>query len=204
MTALILVDMQNDFFPGGALEVKGGDEILPAVNHLLEHSFDAVVATKDWHPEGHISFAGTHKKNPGETIELDDGPQTLWPEHCVANTPGAKFAPGWPKEKVDKRIYKGTDPMIDSYSTFFDNGHHKKTGLDTWLKERGIHTLYLAGLATDYCVKYSALDAADLGYRVFVVTEGCKGVNLHPDDVKKAYREMRNKGIRIVSIDEVI
>ncbi len=203
MSALILVDLQNDFFPGGALEVKKGDQVLQAVNQLMDMPFDLIIATKDFHPRNHISFAKTHDKTAGEIVQIGDIEQILWPVHCVKNTHGADFAPGWESDKIDYEVHKGTDPKIDSYSTFFDNGLNKSTGLETLLKDKKIHSVYIAGLATDYCVKYSAIDALNLGFKVFVVKEGCRAVNLHPSDEKNAYREMEEAGCQVVSIEDI-
>ena len=200
MKALILVDLQNDFFPGGALEVKGGDRILFAINELLKMSFDLVVATKDWHPKGHISFASTHHKKPGEMIEVRGVPQILWRDHCVQGTQGSEFAPGWPSERVNEVFLKGTSHDIDSYSTFFDNGHLKSTGLEDYLRKNQIDTIYLAGLTTEYCVAYSALDALELGFKVYVVEEGCCGVELHPGDSQRAIEKMKKAGVKFFSI----
>lgn len=202
-TALILVDIQNDFLPGGALAVSNGDEIIPIINRLLECPFDYVIATKDWHPIDHGSFAENHDKEPGDHVKLAGVDQILWPTHCVQDTDGAEFAPGWNTSKVDCVFYKGTDKNIDSYSTFFDNGRRKSTGLDKSLKELGIKHIVLAGLATDYCVKYSVLDAIQLGFDTFVVTEGCRGVNLKKNDSENAIRFMKEAGANLVTIEEV-
>lgn len=198
MTALLLVDIQNDFLPGGALAVHEGDQILPVVNQLIEKKFDIVIATKDWHPVNHSSFASTHHKQPGDRILLNELEQILWPIHCLQHTPGAEFASQLNSAKFDKIFYKGTDQDIDSYSAFFDNGHRKSTGLAEFLREKKIRNIYIAGLATDYCVKYSALDGAKLGFNVFVVVDACKGVNLQPDDTKNAVDEMEQAGAKIV------
>jgi len=155
--ALILVDIQQDFLPGGSLAVKKGNEILPVVNSLLDRRFDLVVATQDWHPADHGSFAANQGKKVGEVIDLYGISQILWPIHCVQNTPGADFSPLLRLDKIDKVFHKGTDPTIDSYSTFFDNCHKRSTGLETYLRENGIQRVYIVGLATDYCVKYSAI-----------------------------------------------
>lgn len=203
MRALILVDLQNDFFPGGALGVKEGDAILPAINRLLEQPFDCIVASKDWHPKNHISFATVHNKQVGTVISHDGIQQILWPEHCIRDTHGAEFAPGWNHRKVEKIVHKGTEQNIDSYSTFFDNEHLRSTGLDEFLINRGIKEIYLAGLTTEYCVKYSAIDGQELGFRVFVVQDGCRGVNLHPHDDERAISAMRNAGVKIVQSQDV-
>lgn len=196
--ALIIVDVQNDFLPGGSLAVQNGDAILPILNNLLDKPFDAKVASKDWHPKGHSSFASTHGKQPGE--HLHD--QILWPDHCVQDTPGSAFSTGWSSDKIEKVFFKGTDPYIDSYSTFFDNEHKRSTGLHEYLTKKAIDTVFIAGLATDYCVKYSVLDALKLGYKTFVVVDGCRAVNLHPSDEANALEEMRLAGAHLtVSTD---
>jgi len=199
MKALILVDLQNDFFPGGALAVKEGDKILPTIHKLLEKHFDAIVATKDWHPPDHGSFADVHGKKIGDVIDLNGLEQILWPVHCVQGTSGAEFAPGWNIDKIEKVFHKGIDKNVDSYSTFFDNGHRRTTGLEDYLRQRNIQEIYFAGLATDYCVKYSVLDALHLGFDVTVVSDGCRAVNLHPDDEQLAYEEMRKAGAKILT-----
>ncbi len=197
MTALILVDLQNDFMPWGSLPVKEGNEILPFINPLMDR-FSHVYATQDWHPEDHVSFAVNHGKRPGETIEVHHETQVLWPEHCVQNTLGADLVPGINKEKIEKIFTKGSDSQIDSYSAFFDNARKKETGLHQYLKKKNIKELYFAGVATDYCVKYSVLDALELGYKVFVIQDLCRGVDLHSGDVKRALEEMKSKGAKII------
>ncbi len=204
MKALLLVDLQYDFFPGGALAVKEGDKILPVVNKLLEMDWDLITASVDWHPPDHKSFASMHKgKKVGDTIDLDGIDQILWPDHCVQDARGAEFYPGWDIERVDKIFFKGIDPNIDSYSTFFDNGHRRSTGLGEYLKEHNITEVYIAGLATDYCVKFSAFDALELGFKTYIVMEGVKGVNLHPEDSEKALREMQERGVVLVSVHDL-
>jgi nicotinamidase/pyrazinamidase len=197
MKALLLVDIQNDFLPGGALGVPDGDTIIPIVNRLQEQ-FDLVVATQDWHPANHGSFAANHPgKRPGDIIELNGLQQILWPVHCVENTPGAAFGPQFDTSRVARVFHKGTDPNIDSYSALFDNGHLKATGLGDYLKGQGVRDLFIAGLATDYCVKYTALDAVPLGFRTHVIEDACRGVNLKPGDVAGAIEEMKKAGVRI-------
>jgi nicotinamidase/pyrazinamidase len=203
MKALIIVDLQNDFLPGGALPVREGDEIVPIINQLLDYPFDLIVATKDWHPSSHGSFADNHGKKPGEHVHLMGIDQILWPTHCVQGTKGSEFAPGWDSTKIDRIVYKGTDPNIDSYSTFFDNRHLKSTGLEAYLKEKGIKDLYLVGLATDYCVKYSVLDAIQLGFRVHVIMDACRGVNLKLTDTEEAIQLMRRAGAIILSFKDL-
>lgn len=196
--ALILVDLQNDFFPSGALEVKTGHKILPAINQLIHMPFETIVATKDWHPRHHISFASTHGKRVGEMVDVDGVPQILWPDHCMQDTLGADFAPGWPHEKVDKVFLKGSLKNVDSYSTFFDNTFLHSTGLEAYLKKMGIDTVYMAGLTTEYCVAYSALDAIKLGFDVYVVQEGCEGVELEKGNIAQAYEDMKKAGIKVI------
>lgn len=203
MKALILVDIQNDFLPGGALGVEEGDEILPVVNKLLEFPFDVIVATKDWHPKDHGSFASIHGKKPGEHIILDGIDQILWPVHCVQGTYGAEFSKGWHSEKVQKVFHKGTEKNIDSYSTFFDNEHRKKTGLEEFLKNQNVKDIYIAGLATDYCVKYSVLDAASLGFNTYVILDACKAVNLQKGDEEHAIAEMRQAGAKMITSSQI-
>lgn len=197
MTALILVDLQNDFMPWGSLPVKEGNEILPFINPLMDR-FSHVYATQDWHPEDHVSFAVNHGKRPGETIEVHHETQVLWPEHCVQNTLGADLVPGINKEKIEKIFTKGSDSQIDSYSAFFDNARKKETGLHQYLQKKNIKDLYFAGVATDYCVKYSVLDALELGYTVFVIQDLCRGVDLHSGDIKRALEEMKSKGAKLI------
>ena len=203
MKALVLVDIQNDFLPGGALEVPQGDEVIPVANRI-QPDFDLVVATQDWHPPDHGSFAANHPgKRPGAVIELDGLEQILWPVHCVQGTPGAELAPGLDTSRVQCVFRKGTDPRIDSYSALFDNAHRRSTGLGDSLRIRGVEAVYLVGLATNYCVKYSALDAAELGFRTFVVEDGCRGIDLEPGDVERALDEMRKAGVTVLRSDEL-
>ena len=197
MKALILVDLQNDFCPGGTLAVREGDKIIPLINDLQKR-FDLVVATQDWHPQDHGSFASSHKKKVGEMIVLNGLEQVLWPDHCVQGSPGAEFVPGFDTSKIERVFKKGTDPKIDSYSCFFDNAHLKSTGLGDYLKKKGVTDVYIAGLATDYCVKFSALDATQLGFKTHVIADATRGVNLKEGDVELAIQEMRDHGVRIV------
>ncbi len=198
MKALVLVDIQNDFLPGGALAVPRGDEIVPLANRLQDH-FDLIVATQDWHPADHASFAANHPgKQPGETIALNGLPQILWPVHCVENTPGAELAPALDQRKIARMIRKGTDPQIDSYSGFYDNGHLRSTGLREYLRNRGVDEIYVLGLATDYCVKATAIDGINLGFKTHLIEDACRGVELNPGDVRRAVEEMRSKGANTV------
>ncbi len=201
MDALILIDIQNDFLPGGALAVPNGDEILPIVYDLLALPFSYVVTTKDWHPKGHVSFATNHPgKKAGEKIDE----QLLWPEHCIQNTEGAALPSILSRHLPEHReIYKGTNLHIDSYSAFFDNQRQQATALHEYLQKQDIHSLCFAGLATDYCVKFSVIDACQLGYEVFVVKEACRGVEIHPGDVDRAWEEMEKAGARCISIQDI-
>jgi nicotinamidase/pyrazinamidase len=204
MKVLILVDIQNDFLPGGALAVPDGDKIIPIVNKL-QPTFPLVVATQDWHPANHGSFAASHPgKNVFEQIELNGLPQTLWPLHCVQNTKGAELAAALSRERIAKVFPKGTDVGIDSYSGLFDNGHRKSTGLGEWLKARGATEVFVCGLATDYCVKFTALDAAQMGFKTSLIEDASRGVNLRSDDVKNAIEEMKRAGIAVVQSAELL
>lgn len=195
--ALIIVDVQKDFLPGGALAVNEGDQIIPLVNRL-QQKFDLVVATQDWHPKDHGSFARNHHKPVGEKVRLAGLDQTLWPDHCVQGTPNADFAEQLHTEDIETVFRKGTDRTIDSYSGFFDNGHKNATGLGGYLKEKGVDEVHIVGLATDYCVKFTALDAVNLGFKTAVVLPACRGVNLNAGDVDKAIAEMREAGVNII------
>jgi nicotinamidase/pyrazinamidase len=203
MKTLILVDIQNDFLPGGALAVPRGDEVIPVANRV-QTRFDLVVATQDWHPARHGSFASRHPgRKPGELAELGGLPQVLWPDHCVQGSPGAAFAAGLEMNRVEAIFRKGTDPAIDSYSGFFDNGHRKSTGLGDYLEGRGADELFVLGLATDYCVKFTALDARQLGFRTFLVEDGSRGVELQAGDVGRAVAQMREAGVHLVRSGEL-
>jgi nicotinamidase/pyrazinamidase len=204
MKALILVDIQNDFLPGGALAVPDGDKVVPIVNKL-QAAFPIVVATQDWHPANHGSFAENH---PGrkvfEQIDLNGLPQTLWPVHCVQYTPGAELAAALDRKRVAKVFPKGTDPGIDSYSGLFDNGHRKFTGMGEWMKGQGVREVYVCGLATDYCVKFTALDAEQMGFKTHLIEDASRGANLRPDDIKNAVEEMKRAGVTVVQSEELL
>lgn len=203
MKALILVDLQNDFAPGGALAVPEGDKVVEVANRLMP-LFDFVVATQDWHPANHGSFASQHPgAKVGELGDLGGLPQVFWPDHCVQGTRGSQFIPGLDTTLVNRVVQKGTDPEIDSYSGFFDNGHRKATGLAQVLEARGVTEVYVMGLATDYCVKLTALDARRLGYDVTLVREGVRGVDLQPGDSERAIEEMMAAAVRVVSVKDV-
>jgi nicotinamidase/pyrazinamidase len=197
MKALIIVDVQNDFCPGGALPVPEGDRVVAFINRI-QPGYDLLVATQDWHPAEHGSFAANHPGHcPGEQIELAGLPQILWPVHCVQGTPGAELHPRLDRSRIARVFRKGTDPRVDSYSGFFDNGRRSATGLDEYLKGQGVTEAYVCGLATDYCVKFTALDAARLGWKTYLVEDACRGVELREGDVRRAVEEMRRQGVVI-------
>jgi nicotinamidase/pyrazinamidase len=194
MQALLIIDAQNDFMPGGPLGVAGADEIIPRINRLIGQ-FSIVAATQDWHPPEHGSFAANHAgAEVFQQSTLGGLPQTLWPTHCVQNTRGACFAPGLDTAKITKIFTKGENPEIDSYSGFFDNGRRAATGLHAWLQEQKITHLTVAGVATDFCVKYTVLDALSLGYKVSVVVDACRGVHMNPADSQDALSAMQAAG----------
>lgn len=199
--ALLLVDVQNDFLPGGALAISEAERIIPIINAIIP-LFDLVLATKDWHPAQHISFASKHGKSPGDVVEIEGVRQELWPDHCIQGTWGAEFAPTLNTEKIEKVFYKGTDPLIDSYSAFYDNAHKRETGLAEYLKKAGVEEIYFAGLATDYCVKYSALDAAFIGLKTHVVINACQGIDLPSGSIKNAICEMQTAGVHFIQIEK--
>ena len=204
MNALLVVDIQNDFLPGGALAVPDGDRVVPIINRLMDH-FDLVLATQDWHPPGHGSFAASHpNRQPGDVIDLNGIPQVLWPVHCVQHSAGAAFSAELRTDRFAKIFQKGIDPNIDSYSSFFDNAKLRSTGLGDYLRQRGVQEIFVCGLATDYCVKYSALDSKSLGIRTHVIEDACRGVNLRPDDSKDAIAEMRAAGASIIDSGEIL
>ncbi|MDZ4170172.1 MAG: bifunctional nicotinamidase/pyrazinamidase [Coriobacteriia bacterium] len=200
MHALLLIDIQNDFMPFGSLPVPLGDEVVGVAN-VLAPLHELVVATQDWHPAEHGSFASNHRNaEPGETVVLGGVDQVLWPDHCVQDAPGASFHSGLDIAHVDIVVRKGTDSAIDSYSGFRDNGHQRDTGLASILQERGVGSVALVGLATDYCVKYTALDGIALGLRVSVVEDGVRAVDLASGDGAASLAELRAAGCEIVSL----
>ena len=204
MNCLILVDLQNDFLPGGALGVPEGDAVITIAN-TLQAVFPLVAATQDWHPANHGSFAANH---PGrklfEQIDLNGLPQTLWPVHCVEGSPGAELSSELRRDRIAKIFRKGTDPGIDSYSGFYDNGHRQATGLGEWLKTATVTDVYVCGLATDFCVKFTALDAVQLGFKTHLIEDASRGVNLQPDDVRNAIEEMKRFGVVVVQSGMVV
>ena len=194
--ALIVIDVQNDFCPGGALAVTGGDEIVTGINALMDE-FSAVILTQDWHPAGHSSFASTHPgQAPFEMTQMPYGPQVLWPDHCVQGTLGADFHPDLNSNRADMIVRKGFRAAIDSYSAFFENDQKTPTGLHGYLQERGISKLTMVGLATDFCVKFSAVDAAKLGFDVLLREGLCRAIDMD-GSLEAAMDEMRDAGVRI-------
>jgi nicotinamidase/pyrazinamidase len=196
-TALLVIDVQNDFCPAGALAVVGGNEIIPHINEEMA-KYDCVVLTQDWHPKGHSSFATSHEgKNPLELIKMPYGDQVLWPDHCVQGSKGAEFHPDLNIEQANAIIRKGSNPFIDSYSAFFENDRKTSTGLDGYLKSLEIEKISLVGLATDFCVNYSAQDAANLGYKVSVLEKMCRAIDLN-GSLAAAKSEMQDCGVEFI------
>ena len=193
-----MIDIQNDFMPTGALPVPCADEIIPVANHVQTY-FNLIIATQDWHPANHKSFAINHLGyQPGQMITLAGLPQILWPEHCVQNTKGAELVATLATNRIARFVKKGMDPNIDSYSGFFDNGHRKSTELHDYLIKQQVTSIYLLGLATDYCVFYSALDARQLGFNTYLIEDGCRGVNLQPNGTSNAIHQMKAVGVHII------
>lgn len=203
MKALLIIDVQNDFCPGGALEVPDGDQIIPVINGLSE-TFDTVIQTQDWHPAGHSSFASSHSgKDPFETVEMSYGPQVLWPDHCVQGSEGADFHPDLQTDRNQLIVRKGFRKEIDSYSAFFENDNTTSTGLTGYLRQRNIDTLYAVGLATDFCVKWSVLDGIKEGFNLFVVEDAVKGIDLD-GSVDQAWAEMLDVGAQKVTSEDLL
>ncbi len=198
MKALIVIDLQNDFCPGGSLAVPGGDEIVPVVNGLMK-KFDFVVATRDWHPLGHVSWASTHGRKPGELISIESGEQMLWPDHCRQGSSGADFHPGLDTGPIRAIFHKGMNPALDSYSAFFENDFKTPTGLSAFLKGSGVDEVYLCGLATDYCVFFSAMDAVKEGFRTVLIQDACRAVNIPEGSESAALNRMAETGVEIIS-----
>jgi len=200
-SALVLVDLQNDFCPGGNFPVAHGDEVIPIANKIQPY-FDIVVATQDWHPSGHSSFASSYAgKSPGDLVMLGDIEQVLWPDHCVQNTKGADFYPSLNCSHFTKIFHKGVDKNIDGYSAFYDNAHLRDTGLGDYLRSEGVETIYMMGLATDYCVKFSCLDALQLGFNVCVIENGCRGIEFNSGDVAASLQAMKNAGAQLLNLN---
>jgi nicotinamidase/pyrazinamidase len=203
-TALVMVDIQNDFCEGGSLAVPEGSAIVELANALQPH-FDLVIATQDWHPQDHTSFAANHQDtNVGDVVSLDGISQIMWPVHCVQNSMGAQFHPRLDVSRIHKIVHKGADRLIDSYSAFFDNAHLRSTGLADYLQEHGVEEVYIIGLATDYCVKYSCLDAAKLKLKTHVIIDACRGIDLTAGDIDKALAEMVAVGVDIIYSESIL
>ncbi|MEM0997579.1 MAG: bifunctional nicotinamidase/pyrazinamidase [Bacteroidota bacterium] len=203
-SALILVDLQNDFLPGGALAVPQGDAVIPLAN-AIQKKFSLVVMTQDFHPADHGSFAANHAGHDlYEVVDLHGLDQVLWPVHCVQDTPGAEFSAELDTRAVTRIFPKGTEATVDSYSGFFDNGRRQATGLGDFLRERSVETVYVLGLATDYCVKYTVLDALSLGFRTYLIEDASRGVGISPDDIPNAIREMTEAGAQVIQSGNLI
>lgn len=203
MNALLIVDVQNDFCPGGALEVPNGDQVVPVINRLSEH-FDNVIQTQDWHPKGHSSFASSHSsKEPFSVIEMPYGEQVLWPDHCVQGSKGAEFHPKLVTNNSQLVIRKGFRKEIDSYSAFYENDNQTSTGLGGYLRERGIDKLFACGLATDFCVKWSVLDGLKEGFKVTVIEDAVKGIDMD-GSVDKAWKEMEDAGAERIGSEQLL
>jgi len=199
---LLVIDIQNDFCPGGSLAVPEGDKIIPVVNKIMGR-FYKVVATQDWHPKNHISFASTHKKQIYENININGVSQTLWPDHCVQGTYGAELHKELDIREIDLIIRKGVNPQIDSYSAFLENDKQTKTGLDGYLNSLGIKKVYVCGLALDYCVYFTACDSVKFGFETYVIIDATKGVDVPQGNVKKVIEHMKSLNIKIVLHEEL-
>lgn len=201
MKTLLIIDVQNDFMPSGTLSVPDGDKIVPLIN-AMQHKFDLIIATQDWHPKNHISFASNHTgKSNFDLIEIQGKPQTLWPDHCVQGTKGAEFHPDLNTEKFEAIFRKGTDKNIDSYSAFYDNGHLKSTGLTSYLKEKGTTQLFLCGLASDICVYFSTYDAFKEGFDCSFIEDASKAID--NEEFEKLKKEMIALGIKMVTSESI-
>ncbi|WP_086112717.1 bifunctional nicotinamidase/pyrazinamidase [Xenorhabdus beddingii] len=230
-TALLLIDLQNDFCTGGALAVKESDAVIEVANSVIalcqainnrkdntpenhdpenhdpenkvQENSIAIIASQDWHPANHMSFAVNSGQEVGGSGELNGIPQIWWPVHCVQGQFGAAFHPSLNQSAIAEVFQKGENPQIDSYSAFFDNDHKSQTRLHGWLTKHNVQRLFILGIATDYCVKFTVLDALALGYETYVITEGCRGVNIQPDDSQRAFEEMANKGAKLITQSEL-
>jgi len=199
MDALLIVDVQNDFLPGGSLAVPDGDKIIPVIN-ALQKKFELIIATRDWHPANHGSFASNNEGHkPGDVIELDGLEQILWPDHCVQGSPGAELSSELNQNLIQRVFFKGTDPNVDSYSAFFDNGHRIQTEVHDYLQKKGVKRIYIVGLAADVCVYFTVKDALKLEYDTYLVTDATKGVNMQPDDTKNALADMEKRGAKLIN-----
>ncbi|MDC9589494.1 bifunctional nicotinamidase/pyrazinamidase [Xenorhabdus sp. XENO-10] len=206
-TALLLVDLQNDFCTGGALAVKDSDTVIEVANNVIalcQKNNITVIASQDWHPANHMSFAENAGQKVGELGELNGIPQVWWPNHCVQGQFGAEFHPSLNQSAIQEVFRKGENSQIDSYSAFFDNDHKSETRLHDWLTKQNIQRLFVLGIATDYCVKFTVLDALALGYETYVITDGCRGVNIQANDSQQAFEEMAAKGAKLIPQSEII
>jgi len=202
MNTLLIIDVQNDFCPGGKLAVPDGDSVVPIINSLIP-KFDSIIQTQDWHPRGHHSFASSHEgKEPYDTVEMDYGTQVLWPDHCVQGTHGSEFHPDLNTTKTEVIIRKGFRKEIDSYSTFYENDQKTPTGLTGYLRERGISEIYTAGLATDFCVKWSVIDGLKENFNVHIIEDAVKGIDID-GSVEQAWKEMREAGAHVTTSKKV-
>lgn len=203
MRALLIVDMQNDFMPGGALPVPDADRLIPILNKLMGY-FSLIFASQDWHPSDHVSFAANHPgHHVGDHLQIGQVQQVLWPVHCVQHSKGAAFVSQLNQDKITAIFHKGSDRMVDSYSAFFDNARMRKTGLDEALRKEHVKRIYIAGVATDYCVLYTVLDALDLGYQVCVIPEACRAINLEKGDEQRAFEWMQRAGASLIKLDQI-
>ncbi|MBU1078353.1 MAG: bifunctional nicotinamidase/pyrazinamidase [Spirochaetes bacterium] len=200
--ALIIIDLQNDFCTGGAMAVPGGEQVVPIINGIASR-FKRVIATRDWHPPKHVSFASTYNKEPYTSLKIGDRQQELWPNHCVMGTTGAAFHKGFNLKPVNLILHKGNHLEIDSYSAFMENDKKTDTGLQYYLKGLDVDQVFLCGLATDYCVYHSALDAVNMGFDTTVILDATRGVNKPDDSVKNAVSDMNSKGIHIIKHQEI-
>ena len=197
--ALMVVDVQNDFCPGGALAIQDGDRVIPVINQI-QPIFDTIIATQDWHPPDHVSFAANHPgKKVYEIIDIDGISQVLWPPHCISGSMGAAFHPDLETKRFKFILHKGMNPNLDSYSVFLENDRKTPTGMDGYLRSQEITRVFLSGLATDYCVLYSALDAVSSGFETIVVLDACCGVDVPEGNIEKAIRLMKRSGVKIIS-----
>lgn len=204
MNALILIGLQNDFLPGGAVPVPHGNAVIPLANQL-QGAFKLVVATQEWHSANHVGFASVHAgRKPGEVIQFKKQTQRLWPAHCVQNTRGAELAAGLMINHVNKIFRTGMDAEVDGYSAFFDAGLDRPTGLHSYLKEKNATDLYLMGLATDGCVKTTALDALSLEFSVILIEDACRGLNVQPEDSGRAIEEMKGAGVTVIHVRDLL
>lgn len=201
--ALLVIDVQNDFCPGGSLAVRDGDQVVPVINHFTS-KFSRVVATQDWHPDDHVSFAKNHpKKNVYDRVEVNGLSQVLWPIHCVQGTIGADFHPALKTEDFDVILRKGTNPSVDSYSAFMDNDKKLMTGLEGYLRSLGISKVFICGLATDYCVFFSAMDAVSLGFSTHVIIDACRGVDVPENNIANRIKMMKENGVVLLHSTDI-